>query len=380
MSINGALRIGKIAGIEIGVHWTWLIIFGLITWSLAAGFFPETFPGWTTAEYWIVSAIAALLLFGSVLIHELAHSFVAISRGLPVHSIVLFIFGGVSNIQKEPERPQDEFWVTLVGPLSSVVLGVVFLALFFLLGGIEPQISALLIYLASINLLLAVFNLIPGFPLDGGRIFRSVVWWITNNFRQSTHIAAVIGQIVAYLFIFGGLALIFTGQFLSGIWLIFIGWFLNSAADASYKQVVTRDRLRGVKVGEMMTPSPITVNPNVTLRDLVDDYLLQRNVQNLPVVDDDALVGMVTLNEVRDVPKEEWDTTTVEQVMTRRDKIKTVSPGDDLVQAMGDLSGDEEVGTLPVVDSGKLVGLLSRGNLLRYLKLREQLGTPNARA
>ncbi|TAK29373.1 MAG: site-2 protease family protein [Chloroflexota bacterium] len=380
MNLDGALRIGRIRGIQISVHWTWLIVFGLITWSLAVGFFPETFPGWTATEYWIVSAVAALLLFGSVLLHELAHSFVALSRGLPVQSIVLFIFGGVSNIQKEPERPQDEFWVTLMGPLSSVVLGVLFLVLFFFLQGVAPAISALLIYLSSINLLLAVFNLIPGFPLDGGRIFRSVVWWITNNFRQSTHIAAIIGQIVAYLFIFGGLALIFTGQFLSGIWLIFIGWFLNSAADASYKQVVTREELRGVKVAEMMTPSPVTVGPSATLRDLVDDYLLQRNVQSVPVVDDDALVGMVTLNEVREVPKEEWDTTTVEQVMTRRDQIKTISPADDLVQAMGELAGDEEVGLLPVVDSGRLVGLLSKANLLRYLKLREQLGAPNARA
>ena len=379
MSLNGALRIGKIAGIEIGVHWTWLIIFGLITWSLAISFFPETFPGWNPLWYWAIGAIAAVLLFVSVLVHELAHSFVAKSRGLPVKSIVLFIFGGVSNIQKEAEHPQDEFWVTITGPLSSVGLGVLFLALYFLARGASSQVSALLVYLSSINFLLAAFNLIPGFPLDGGRVFRAVLWWITGNFRQATRIATIIGQGVAYLFIFGGLALIFTGQFLSGVWLIFIGWFLNGAADQGYRQVVIQDRLRGVKVADMMNPEPVTVSPEMTLRELVDNYLLRRNVRDVPVIDDDNLVGMVTLEEVKDVPTERWDTTIVRDVMTRREDVKTITPRDDLAAAMREL-GDEEIGQLPVVDRGRLVGLLSRANLLRYLQLREQLGTPPAQA
>jgi len=244
--MKGTFTIGRIAGITISVHYTWFFILILISWSLAQGLFPSTYPGWSTTEYWITSIIAALLLFASVLVHELAHSLVAKSKNIPVNSITLFLFGGVSNLEKEPETSGAEFIMAFVGPLSSLILAFIFLGmqivispgsniLAFVLGqpsGISNPIVALLNYLGWINFLLAIFNLIPGFPLDGGRVLRAIIWGVTGNFRKATNIAATIGQVFGWMFIGFGILQIFTGNFINGIWIAFIGWFLNRAAES----------------------------------------------------------------------------------------------------------------------------------------------------
>ncbi len=371
--MKSSLSLGSVFGIEIGIHYSWLFVFLLVSWSLAYGFFPQQYPGWPGATYWIVGAIASLLLFVSVLIHELAHSLVAKSEGTPVRSITLFIFGGVSNIARESENPKDEFIMAFVGPMSSVVLGVVCGTLWFVSGGFSEQVQAVLVYLAAINLLLAVFNMIPAFPLDGGRVLRALLWWLTNNLRRATQIASQVGQGFAYVLIFGGLLWAFTGNILSGLWLVFIGWFLNSAAEGSYRQMVTQETLKGMHVSDMMYKDVEVVDPEATVRDLVERYILPRNIRALPVVHDSELVGIVTLSDVRDVPQEMWDATRVAEIMTPKENLHVLAPQDDVVQALEALA-EQDLNQLPVVDRGNVVGLITRGHIISFLRVRQDLG------
>ncbi len=372
--MESSFKLGKVRGIEIGVHYTWLIVFALVTVSLALGFFPQTFRGLTGTVNWLLGVVASLLLFASVLVHELAHSFVAQSRGIQVRSIILFIFGGVSNVQGEPRRASDELLIAGAGPLASVVLGLLFGGLLLLLQGISAALSALLYYLALTNVLLAVFNLVPGFPLDGGRVLRGIVWALTGSFMRATQFATALGQGIAYLFIFGGLFLAFTGAFISGIWLAFIGWFLSNAAEAARRQARLQQAFVGVKVRDLMNPEPATVPPDLTLRDMVDDYVLHRNVRAVPVVDGEGnILGLVTVTDVRKVPRERWATVTVSEVMTPAAQMVAVSPqtnAGDAVQEMG----QRDLSQLPVVEGGHLVGLLSQGSVMRFLQVREELG------
>ena len=243
--MRGAFHIATIRGIDIGVHYSWLLVFFLIAWTLAVGLFPQQFPGLGAAAYWAMGFVASLLLFGSVLVHELAHSFMAQSRGLAVRSITLFIFGGISNIGGEPARAGDELAISIVGPVSSMVLGGLFWALWLAVGDGVGPIEGVLLYLATVNILLALFNMIPGFPLDGGRVLRAAVWWFTGSLRTATRVAVGAGHAVAFLLIFGGLFVAFSGALISGIWLILIGWFLNNAAEASGRQTEEMEMCKG---------------------------------------------------------------------------------------------------------------------------------------
>src|SRR2546426_2054243 len=249
ISMPGSFHIGNIAGIDIDIHVSWIIILVLLTVSLAIGWFPQLYTGQSTATYWIVSLIASLLLFVSVLLHELAHSLVARRRGLPVKSITLFIFGGVSNIEREPTSPGIEFQMAFVGPLTSLVIGAICFLLQVPLRGSNSPLEGILFYLAVTNILLGLFNLIPGFPLDGGRVLHSIIWKITDSMRQATRVATISGQIIAYLFILLGVWLFFIGYFFDGIWLGFIGWFLLSAAQSANSQAMLTSVFKGVTVG-----------------------------------------------------------------------------------------------------------------------------------
>ena len=370
--MRNSIPLGTVFGIEVGVHYSWFIIFALVTWSLAIGFFPVQFPGWAVSTYWIVGAISAILLFVAVLIHEISHSLVAKREGLPVSSITLFIFGGVSNIAREPRSPGDEFWMALVGPLSSLAIAIASGAALIAVSGFNEQLTAILLYLAVINLLLAFFNLIPAFPLDGGRVLRSIVWSITRDLSQATRVASAVGQGFAYLFIFVGIFWAFSGNILSGIWLVLIGWFLNSAAEATYRQVRTEQLLRGVHVQEMMTREVETVEPNVSIQHLVDSYILPHNRRALPVVEDSQLIGIITLYDVRKVPRSEWEFTVVRDVMTPRDKLYVLHPEDEVAEALGILS-EQDINQLPVIDRGRVVGFVTRGHLIRFMQTRQEL-------
>jgi Zn-dependent protease len=377
----GSFRIGKIAGIDIDINVSWIIILVLLTVSLATGWFPQLYPGWSTATYWVTSFIASLLLFVSVLLHELAHSFVARRRGLPVKSITLFIFGGVSNIEREPTSPGVEFQMAVVGPLTSLLIGVVCFLLQLPLRGSNSPLEGILFYLAVTNVLLGVFNLIPGFPLDGGRVLHSIIWKITDSMRQATRVATISGQIIAYLFILLGVWLFFIGYFFDGIWLGFIGWFLLSAAQSANSQAMLTSVFKGVTVGEVMNPKPTTVPGNISLQQLVDAYFLPGGLRYALVMQADHLAGLVTLSDIRHIPRERWTHVPVSQVMIPLERLHVVSPQQSLSDVLPLMAG-RDVNQLPVVQNGALVGLLSRDAIVQYLEVRRGLGvdTPKSDA
>lgn len=373
VGVESSFTIGRIRGIPIGVHYTWLFALFLITWSLAVGYFPSTYRGWAPATYWLVGAASALLLFVSVLAHELCHSIVAQARGLAVHSITLFILGGVSNIARESDDPQDEFLISVVGPISSLALAGIFWVVWQAVPGDTGPLNALLWYLAMVNFILAVFNILPGFPLDGGRVLRAILWGTTGSMVKGTTIASIVGQIVAFCFVGYGFWAILNGAFLNGIWIGAIGWFLNSAAESTRRQVQIQEGFRGVKVASVMTPDPPFVSPAMPVRELVNEYVLRRGLRALPVAQDGRIVGLVTLSDVKHLPEREWDRDSVGAIMTRP-PLKTVGPSESVTKALQMLVG-QDVNQLLVIDAdGTLQGILSRGDVMRFLQMRGELG------
>jgi Zn-dependent protease/CBS domain-containing protein len=372
----GSFRIGRIAGIDIDINVSWLVILVLLTFSLAVSWFPATVPRQSTLIYWTLGFIAALLLFVSVLLHELAHSLVARARGVPVKRITLFIFGGVSDLEQEPRTPGVEFQIAIVGPLTSLAIGAVSLGAGNLIGPHAPLVAAVLDYLGVTNVLLGVFNLIPGFPLDGGRVLRAIIWRVTGSLRQATRAATLVGQVIAYLFIVAGVFLFFRGDFINGLWFGFIGWFLLQAAQAANSQVMLESLFKGVTVGQLMSPPPLTAPATISLQQLVDGYLLPHGLRMIPVVrsEDQQLVGLVTLADIRHVPREQWPQTPVGQAMVPLERLHAVRPPQNLNDVLPLMTG-RDVNQLPVVDdAGRLVGILSRDAILRYIEIRRGLG------
>ena len=396
--MGNGFRLIKLFGINIDIDWSWLLIFILVTWNLAGGVFPSIHPNWTTGQDISIGLLASFLFFGSVVAHELAHSLVANAQGVPVRRITLFLFGGVSNIQREPASPSDEFLMAFVGPLTSIVLGIIFLGVGLAAGatnilsafrdplqalaGLNP-LATLLLWLGPVNISLGVFNLIPGFPLDGGRVLRSIIWGITRDLKVATRWASWVGQVIAWGFIIAGISMFFgvsipllgTG-FINGLWLAFIGWFLNNAAVQSYKQLVVRDALEGIPVSRLMQRSPVTISPNLTVSQLVDEYIMGTDERSFPVMQNDLLMGIVTLEDVRKVPRGEWDRNTVSQIMTPKEKLQTISPGDDAADAM-EVFNRHEFRQLPVIQDGQLVGVLRRRDILRWIQLQSDISAHN---
>jgi Zn-dependent protease len=375
----GTFRIGKIAGIDIDIHVSWFITLVLLTVSLATGWFPQLYPGWSTATYWLIALLSSLLLFVSVLLHELAHSLVARRRGLPVKSITLFIFGGISNIEREPTSPGIEFQMAFVGPLTSLVIGVVCFLLQMPLRGSNSPLEGILFYLAVTNVLLGLFNLIPGFPLDGGRVLRSIVWRLTGNLRQATRVASLTGQVIAYLFILLGIWIFFVGDLLDGIWFGFIGWFLLSAAQSANAQGMLTSVLRGVRVGEVMNPTPVTVPADITLQQLVDAYFLPGGLRYALVMQADHLVGLMALSDIRHIPRDQWGQVPVSTAMIPLARLHVATPQQSLSDVLPLMAG-RDANWLPVVDNGAPVGILSRDAIVQYLEVRRSLGVENAQS
>lgn len=366
-------RIGKVFGIDINIDSSWLIIFALVIWTLAGSYFPQQYPRWPTWLHWTVGVITAVLFFGSVLGHELAHSVVAISQGEGVRSITLFIFGGVARITEEPDDPLKELLMAIVGPLFSLAVGIAFGILWFLTRALSQPLSALARYLSMINVSLALFNLVPGFPLDGGRVLRALIWGLSGNLRLATRLATWAGQGIAFLFMLGGTWQIFRGQWIDGLWIIFIGWFLHSAATSGYRQMLVREMLGEVRAGDLMTTDFATVSRDLTLQQLVDEYVLRRREHSFPVADAGLLRGIICLHDVKTVPRARWPYTRVSEVMTSWAELETVSPGDDGATILARLNA-RDVRQLPVVEGKRLIGLLRRSDVLRYLQVRTALG------
>jgi Zn-dependent protease/CBS domain-containing protein len=366
-----ALPLGSIHGIKIRIHWTWVIIFVLVTWSLAAGYFPSMFPSWSVTEDWVVAVLAALLLFVSVLLHELSHSFVAQAEGLPVSSITLFIFGGVSNLTREPPTVGEEFRMAAAGPAMSILIGIVCLALNRVLPG-PSWLVATFGYLGLINLLLAAFNLIPAFPLDGGRVLHSIIWATTHNSVQATGTASVVGEGFGWLFILGGLFLLFTGNVVNGIWFALIGWFLQNAASA-YRHAPTTSALQTLAVGDVMTRNLEPIPPDVRLDDAVHDYLLRQGQRALPVATGTQLLGILSMTDVHHFSQEQWPAIAVGRAMIPVERVESVPPTMLVTDALRLMTthGRHE---LPVLDDGRLVGLLTQSGVMTYFQLRRELG------
>ncbi len=367
---SGSISIFRIAGIDVRVHVSWLVVFGLVTWSLAEAYYPEALPGLRPAEAWLLGAASAILLFASVLVHELAHSLVARSRGVEVGSITLFIFGGVSTLRTDAPEASSEFQIAIVGPLTSFALAAVSWILGSAVG--EPRLEALFGYLALINGLLGLFNLIPGYPLDGGRVLRAVVWSATGDMRRGLEAAVAGGQLVGYGFMAWGIVRVFNGDLLGGIWIAAIGWFLQAAGAASLQQVRVEGSLRGVRVRDVVRPDATAIAPDASVATLVEAYLLPGNRRAVPVMAEGRLVGMVSLSDIQAVPPEARASTPVGTVMGGLAGVVTVAPDASLADALAAmLTGDFE--QVPVMDGERLVGVLTRADVVRQFQLREAL-------
>ena len=376
--MSASIRLGRIAGIPIGLHYSWFIIAALITLSLAAHF-RSTQPDWDTPIIWVISVLTALLFFVTLLAHELAHAIVAQTRGLPVHSITLFALGGVAQIEKDATSARTEFAVAVFGPITSLVIGFACIGVAWSMGwsvadGTGGPVGAVLGWLGSINVVLALFNLIPGYPLDGGRLLRALLWRIYDDVDRATRNAARVGQAVGVIFIAWGLLQFFAGAGFGGLWLAFIGWFLLTAAQASYAQVTIAETLRGVRVRDVMTEDCVTVDAAANLQSLVDDLLLRTGRRCVVVKSHGRVLGLVTPNEVRGVSRDQWQDVTAGDVMRPLNQLKTVRPDTTATEAFTTMSR-EDINQLPVVSDGHLEGIVTRGHILQLLQSRAELRT-----
>lgn len=370
--MESGIKTGKIMGIPVSVHLSWFLILGLITWSLSTGFFPPEYPGLPTPVYWVLGLITGLLFFGSVLVHELGHSILALRSGIAVRGISLFIFGGLAQIEREPDTPGAEFRIALAGPLTSLVLGLGFGALWLLDRGI-PYLAAPSAWLMRINMMLAFFNLIPGFPLDGGRVLRAIVWKITGSLERATRLASFTGQLVAVGFIGWGVLGMLGGSFMDGLWMVMIGWFLQNAAASSYAQMSAQRALRSIAVAQVMTRECPLVSGQLALNQLVEEYVLTGGRRCFLVQDDDTLHGILTLRDIAQVPRDRWPQIAVREIAKPRQSIISVSPQTDLLAALRTMD-DANVNQVPVMEQGELVGMLSREHIIRYTRARAELG------
>ena len=369
--MKSTFRLGTIAGIEVGIHYSWFVVLALFSWSLSGTLLPERYPEWDSTTYWATGIVAALLLFVSVLIHELAHSLVAKAHGFTVEGITLFLLGGVSSLKVEARGPRDEFLISVVGPSTSLVLSVLLLTVYWAIPDKSTPLAAVVWYLWLINLVLAVFNLLPAYPMDGGRILRSGVWWVTGSLTVATNIASRGGQIIGLLLIAVGVFEIIQGVFL-GVLYIAIGWFLYSAATRSKQDMELRDSLRTLSVRDFMEPDPETIEPGATIADAMFEHFLKKGKHAIPVCEDGRLTGIVTLTDVNGVSQDRWSDVRVTDVMSAV-PLWSVKPEDELYMALA-LLGEHSIDQAPVLEGGSLVGLLIRQDVMRHLHSRREPG------
>jgi Zn-dependent protease len=374
--VGNAFNLGKLFGIQFRLHYTWFIIFFLITISLSWQIFPFSHPAWPFFLYWVMGIITSLLFFASVVAHELAHSLVGRANGIPVKSITLFIFGGISLMTKEATKAKDELLMAGAGPACSLALSGLFGLLWLFTQGVVEPLAAMALWLAYVNLMLAVFNLIPGFPLDGGRVLRSLLWRITGNYRRSTQVATRIGQGVGYLFILGGILIFFLRPFglnwFSGLWLVFIGWFLETAASVSYRQAQWREALQGFSAFQVMTADCAAVPPNIMVSQLIQGYILTGGRQCFLIVDEGRLEGVLVLHNIKSLPQPKWEVTQLREIMTPVDKLRTAHPDQNALSILEQMD-ESEIDLMPVVSESGVIGLITRDSLMSFLRIHSEL-------
>lgn len=376
--LGTSVKIARLFGFDIRVHWSWILIFLLITWTFSVGILEEIFPDWATETRWATGAAVALVFFLSILFHELSHSIMARRFGIPISSITLFVFGGVSNLGREAETARQEFLVAVVGPLTSLGFAVAFGIAALAISPVSDGVAAIAVNLAAINTAIAVFNMVPGFPLDGGRVLRSAVWARNQDLVKATEIAAKVGAGVGYGIVGLGILSFFFVSVVSGVWLFLIGNFLRIAADASYQSTLVQSLLGGVPASTLLHRRIPEVPPETTLRNLVDDYVLAGQGNLFPVAGDERLLGVVSMESAREVSPDDWERTRVQDVMTPREEVTFVSPEEDLAQVLQTMSS-EDLERMPVLRDGEFLGVIERGDVLNYIQTRQRLGTGSQR-
>ncbi len=367
-----SIRFGTILGIPVGVNYSWFIVFVLVTLTFG-GQFAALYPGWSPTTHYLSAFIASFLFFLSVLLHELGHSIAAQSKGIQVKAITLFIFGGVAQIGREPDRPMTEFYIAIMGPVVSVLLAILFGLTTYLVQEISQPVAVVTGRLAFINTILVLFNMIPGFPLDGGRILRAIVWFFTDNYERSSRIASGTGQFFAYIFIILGMWFIVRGEWFSGLWLAFIGWFLLSAAQQVSQYITLRSSLSGIRARDVMEVDCPVLDARLTVQSLVDEHLLRTGRRCFLVTEGEELGGLVTLHQIKEVGREEWSVREVRDIMTPLKNLHWVDPDTEISEVL-DLMNNEDISQVPVIKEGKIKGLIGRSHLLKVVRARLELG------
>lgn len=371
--ITKRFKIFSLLGFPIYLDLSWFAIAILISWSLGTGYFPQQVEGLTNTTYWTMGVVGALGLFASILAHELGHAVIARRFDLHMRGITLFIFGGVAEMSEEPPNAKSEFYVAIAGPIVSIFIALGCLAIGAVGGQVIPQSAAVVIwYLGMLNGVLVVFNMIPAFPLDGGRVLRSILWHVKGNLRWATRISASIGSGFGLLLIFLGLLNLLGGNVVGAIWQALIGMFLRNAAQSSYQQVLVRHALEGEPVARFMQPDVVTVDPSLTVEELVDNYVYRHHHKMFPVTDNGRLRGCVTTRDVQKVPRNEWATTNVSQILGKCEQDNTIAPTSDAMEALSQMSR-HGIHRIMVVDGDRLVGLLSLSDLMKFISLKVEL-------
>jgi Zn-dependent protease len=372
------IPLAKILGIQIGLDYSWFVIFALLTWTLADSYYPGEFKNWSPLLYWLTGAVTAIMLFVSVLLHELGHSVIALWYKIPVRSITLFLFGGVAQIGAEPPSASAELLIAIAGPLVSLVLATFFYAAQSVVPGVEPLLG-LTKYLAYINMALVLFNLIPGYPLDGGRVFRAIVWAITGSMSRSTVIAANVGRLCALLLIFTGTFQMFSGNLGNGLWIALIGWFLDTAASVQIQQVTLRGLLAGHRVAQAMSTRYAIVPETLTVQQLVDEQILGSGQRCFLVNRGKMTLGLITLHRIKEVQRQKWATTNAADVMLPFEQLKCVDPDTELWSALENMDRNG-VNQMPVVRAERVVGMLSREDAMTFLRTLQEFGVAPGKA
>ncbi len=371
---RSSLKLFKVFGIEIRLDFSWFIVFALFAYYFGFNYFPAVLPGANNGIIAIVTFITVILFFTSVLVHEMSHSLVAKSQGTPVGRITLFLFGGMAQIEKEPETPKNEFIMAIAGPAASFVLAILF-GIIWLLTRQYEIIREPVRYLTIINIILGIFNMLPGYPLDGGRVLRSIIWKVTDNIKKATLIASTTGRVIGFLIIAVGIFFLFTRNFLNGVWFAFIGWFLQSSAQMGYRQLVFETSIKGVKVGDVMNDDIVLVEKDISLQELIDEYFMRYRFGRFPVVEDlrsERLIGIISLHDIKSIERQKWPETRVGDIVKTIDENEKVDMSIEISEAIKKM-GKIGLGHLVIMSGNKLKGIITKSDVMRFIKLQSEL-------
>lgn len=371
--MGNSIKIGRIFGVDVGIHWSWIFIFLIVTWSFATGVLDHFYPEWSATQRWIAGGIVSGVFFLSVLAHEMSHAIVSNRSGIPVQNITLFVFGGVASLSREPDEPGKEFRIAVVGPVTSLAIGALFALGWLVLLPVDDGFAGISANLALINASLAVFNMLPGFPLDGGRVFRSIVWARNRDRLKATRLASRVGEWIAYGIMAIGVVYMLVGGLFSGLWFLFIGFFLRNASTSAYEQMAVENALSGIAVSDVMRRDFPRVPPDMSVEQLVQQGVLRTHARSFAVMAAGDFAGLITLTDVRKLPPEEWTATSVYRAMTPATRLHTVAPSQCLADVLS-MMAEHDVNQLPVVQGRELVGMLDRGDVMRYIQVRRDLG------